>query len=118
MPTLTRAGRVQLVIEHERLGPISDAVAAAVDDLSDRKAVSRLWSGDHTLWQDDPTEVADRLGWLAVVAEMEQASADLERFALAAVADGFRHAVLLGICLLYTSPSPRDGLLSRMPSSA
>ena len=24
----------------------------------------------------------------------------------------------IGICLLYTSPSPRDGLLSRMPSSA
>ena len=30
-------------------------------------------------------------------------------------------ALMLGlciICLLYTSPSPRDGLLSRMPSSA
>ena len=25
---------------------------------------------------------------------------------------------LLNACLLYTSPSPRDGLLSRMPSSA
>ena len=25
---------------------------------------------------------------------------------------------VLGTCLLYTSPSPRDGLLSRMPSSA
>ena len=25
---------------------------------------------------------------------------------------------LLKTCLLYTSPSPRDGLLSRMPSSA
>ena len=25
---------------------------------------------------------------------------------------------LCGCCLLYTSPSPRDGLLSRMPSSA
>ena len=24
----------------------------------------------------------------------------------------------MGPCLLYTSPSPRDGLLSRMPSSA
>ena len=24
----------------------------------------------------------------------------------------------IGTCLLYTSPSPRDGLLSRMPSSA
>ena len=27
-------------------------------------------------------------------------------------------AGLAHICLLYTSPSPRDGLLSRMPSSA
>ena len=25
---------------------------------------------------------------------------------------------LIDTCLLYTSPSPRDGLLSRMPSSA
>ena len=25
---------------------------------------------------------------------------------------------MMGACLLYTSPSPRDGLLSRMPSSA
>ena len=24
----------------------------------------------------------------------------------------------ISVCLLYTSPSPRDGLLSRMPSSA
>ena len=27
-------------------------------------------------------------------------------------------AAALNACLLYTSPSPRDGLLSRMPSSA
>ena len=27
-------------------------------------------------------------------------------------------ATLVVTCLLYTSPSPRDGLLSRMPSSA
>ena len=27
-------------------------------------------------------------------------------------------AIGFNICLLYTSPSPRDGLLSRMPSSA
>ena len=34
---------------------------------------------------------------------------------------GSEHIVGLagsGACLLYTSPSPRDGLLSRMPSSA
>ena len=32
-------------------------------------------------------------------------------------ADHARNA-LIATCLLYTSPSPRDGLLSRMPSSA
>ena len=34
------------------------------------------------------------------------------------VGDGLTLFQLLDICLLYTSPSPRDGLLSRMPSSA
>ena len=28
------------------------------------------------------------------------------------------HRKMVTACLLYTSPSPRDGLLSRMPSSA
>ena len=27
-------------------------------------------------------------------------------------------AIIVGVCLLYTSPSPRDATLSRMPSSA
>ena len=30
----------------------------------------------------------------------------------------FTDTGVFNICLLYTSPSPRDGLLSRMPSSA
>ena len=32
--------------------------------------------------------------------------------------DGIENLRLTYACLLYTSPSPRDGLLSRMPSSA
>ena len=32
--------------------------------------------------------------------------------------DGNEYVDLVSSCLLYTSPSPRDGLLSRMPSSA
>ena len=31
---------------------------------------------------------------------------------------GLPESIRAEICLLYTSPSPRDGLLSRMPSSA
>ena len=41
---------------------------------------------------------------------------------LGLIVSGFGHAILfaahLGVCLLYTSPSPRDRTRSRMPSSA
>ena len=40
-----------------------------------------------------------------------------EAVVLAARDVGARAAIVHS-CLLYTSPSPRDGLLSRMPSSA
>ena len=36
----------------------------------------------------------------------------------AALEEARQNESLLIPCLLYTSPSPRDGLLSRMPSSA
>ena len=38
----------------------------------------------------------------------------------AVLTDSFSYEILIvyALCLLYTSPSPRDGLLSRMPSSA
>ena len=37
----------------------------------------------------------------------------IHRLEMPGIGDELHH-----ICLLYTSPSPRDGLLSRMPSSA
>ena len=57
----------------------------------------------------------------------DQAAVDAMRRALNAIdfdgtvviGEGERdEAPMLYICLLYTSPSPRDGLLYRMPSSA
>lgn len=41
--------------------------------LSGTDAVRRLYAQDHTLWSDDPTEIADRLGWLVVVSEVWRA---------------------------------------------
>ncbi len=54
----------------DRLGPLAEPTAEALAELEARDAVARLWAHDHTLWRDDPTEIADRLGWLTVAADM------------------------------------------------
>ncbi|MFW6010086.1 MAG: transaldolase family protein, partial [Actinomycetota bacterium] len=79
------------------LGPILADVADAEADLQRQDAVSRLWRRDHTLWQDDPSEVADRLGWLTSAGELADEAEDLQRFAKQARTDGFRHALVLGM---------------------
>jgi glucose-6-phosphate isomerase len=81
----------------ERLGDLAADVEAVLDDLLTRHAVERIWAGDHTLWQDDPTEVADRLGWLHVVPEMRTQLARLEGLAAELEAERFTHAVLAGM---------------------
>ena len=81
----------------ERLGPLGDAADAAEGDLVARRAADRIWAGDHTIWQDDPTEVADRLGWLRVEETMRQQVPMLLDVADGARTDGLERAVVLGM---------------------
>ena len=69
---------------------LADPWMAALDALAGDRAVDRLWDLDHTVVQDDPTEVADRLGWLRVAADSEL---QWPRWALAAdeIAEGAGH---------------------------
>ena len=83
---------------------LADAWSAALAHLTQLDAVRRLWDGDHTVIQDDPTECADRLGWLRAPAA---SSIAWPRWALVAdeVADGagdqeagrFTDVVVLGM---------------------
>jgi transaldolase/glucose-6-phosphate isomerase len=85
------------VIERERLGALGDRVAEAAADLARRDAVPRMWAGDHTLWSDDPTEIADRLGWLPVIEESRANYTEADGVAVAAKGDGLAAAVVLGM---------------------
>ena len=49
------------------VGELSGAWQAELARLADLGVVARLWDGDHTVVAEDPTEVADRLGWLHVL---------------------------------------------------
>src|SRR4029079_1399520 len=79
------------------LGSLAGPVAAQLEALDRGDVISRIWRKDHTVWNDDPTEISDRLGWLTVVDLMHPRVAELEAFAKQAAADGLETAVLLGM---------------------
>ena len=56
--------------------------------------------------------------WEITKAELEECKASLRVKDREAEELEERHRVEIKVCLLYTSPSPRDATLSRMPSSA
>ena len=95
----TKVASVQEPVEPTvaALGDIADEVADATADLQRRGVVSSLWRRDHTAWQEDPTEVADRFGWLTSPSELAEEIPDLERFVKQARTDGLTHALVLGM---------------------
>ena len=80
----------------ERLGPLTEPSAAVLAELAERDAVTRGWAADHTLWRDDPTEIADRLGWLTVVPDMASRLDELEA-GVAPLVEDVDHVLLAGM---------------------
>ena len=44
--------------------PYDASVRDARESVVRNQVVERLWSKDHRLWKPEPTEIANRLGWL------------------------------------------------------
>jgi len=72
-------------------------VDAALAELRDQKIISRIWAHDHTVWKPEPTEIANRLGWLHSPEVMTKAIPEITSFVDEARKDGFTHALLLGM---------------------
>jgi transaldolase/glucose-6-phosphate isomerase len=77
------------------LGDLEEAVDARLERLAD--VIPRMWARDHAVWGSDPTEIADRLGWLDAPSRARTLVADLPRFAQEVAERGFTHAILLGM---------------------
>ena len=86
-----------------------------LDVEGERAVVSIIGEGDVDRLVGDHGEVLDALQELTRLAAMAETG---QRSRLMLDIAGYRARRRAELCLLYTSPSPRDGLLSRMPSSA
>ena len=78
-------------------GSYSARILAALDELQSAGVLRRIWERDHTVWRSDPTEITNRLGWLNVASEMTGNIGEIEDFVREVRAEGFTHALLLGM---------------------
>lgn len=79
---------------------ISPEVTDAIKYLNEVDTVKRLFAEDATLWTNDPknTEVVNnRMGWLKLPTYFKPHLNDVQTFADAIIASGFKHAVVLGM---------------------
>ncbi|HWH78377.1 MAG TPA: transaldolase, partial [Candidatus Binatus sp.] len=89
---------VELDRQELHLAKYQRRVEKRLKDWQSVQLASRVWKKDFTVWsKDEQPELTDRLGWLELPETMEKRVAELRAFADQAKADGFKHAVLLGM---------------------
>ena len=82
---------------HANLGAFEKAVRKTLERFRDEKIVSRIWDRDHTVWSENPKEIANRLGWLFSPEVMKDAVPEMRAFIDEVKAAGYSKALLLGM---------------------
>jgi len=72
-------------------------VDATLSKLKADEVMQRIWDHDHTVWQPDPTEVCNRLGWLHSPEQMLAQRDQIEKMVAAVRTGGYTQALLLGM---------------------
>jgi transaldolase/glucose-6-phosphate isomerase len=85
------------VHQSENLVKYQSLIDEAVVELTEERVLLRIWSHDHTVWKPEPTEIKNRLGWLHSPEVMMDNVQRLNSFAQSVQADGYTHALLLGM---------------------
>ncbi|MBN1148013.1 MAG: bifunctional transaldolase/phosoglucose isomerase [Anaerolineales bacterium] len=79
------------------LGDYQPAVKQALAQMQADDIVARIWAYDHRVWKPEPDEIANRLGWLRSAESMQANLGRLQALAQAVRAEGYTHALLLGM---------------------
>lgn len=76
---------------------LAPAVQRRLERYDAERIGQRMWAKDHTIWKDDPTEIANRLGWLWAPEHYRETVGDLQAFADEIAAEGYESVVVLGM---------------------
>jgi len=79
------------------LGSYQAAMDDILAEMKENRIMARIWAHDHTVWKAEPTEITNRLGWLHTAEVMLENLPRLEGLVDAVRAEGYTHALLLGM---------------------
>ncbi len=94
------AGRATRPVREDAYTPASyaQAVLRECAELRGDEVLEDVWARDHTIWKDDPTEIANRLGWLEAPEFFLNQAAELNGFARKARSGGdIKQVVVCGM---------------------
>ncbi|MFI5323822.1 MAG: transaldolase family protein, partial [Thermodesulfobacteriota bacterium] len=79
------------------LGQYQPAIDKALQQIRDNNIIQKIWNFDYLVWEDDPTEISNRLGWLHIPEVMLEALPGINKVVEGVRADGYKNALLLGM---------------------
>ncbi len=79
------------------LGEQSNIVEQAQAQIESENIVERLWDHDYTIWNEEPDEISNRLGWLHSPRVMIDAVNEINEFVDKVRSENFDHVLLLGM---------------------
>jgi transaldolase/glucose-6-phosphate isomerase len=79
------------------LGEYQAAVDAALTEMVADRIVPRIWAHDYTVWQPQPTEITNRVGWLHIAEKMLEQRYRLSDLVESVRTDGYSNVLLLGM---------------------
>ena len=80
-----------------RLGDLETAVNQTKTRLSAENIIGRIWNHDYTVWQPDPEEITNRLGWLHLPQNMVEELDRIQTLVQSVKAEGYTNVLLLGM---------------------
>ena len=79
------------------LGELQARVDARLGEMDKAGVMSRIHAHDHTVWSESPREIANRLAWLSLPADILESTDGMEQFARDMSSKGYTRALLLGM---------------------
>jgi glucose-6-phosphate isomerase len=86
-----------MTIESIHLGEYLSSFNQADNEMEKDRILPRIWGKDYTVWNSEPDEISNRLGWLDIHVRMKDHVARLNQMTSTLLDEGYTDCLVLGM---------------------